>query len=109
MWELRVLPGPGDPSGEVTEVAAAVLQPLLGAVFSVLPRSDRMAVMVAATDAAGVSLSGGQQLSEACVSGTVQLPPDGNPVILLALQPLALALAPDLDVTLTNPDPSPDH
>lgn len=29
-------------------------------------------------------LVGGQQMSEGCVSGTVQLPPDGNPVILLA-------------------------
>jgi hypothetical protein len=29
-------------------------------------------------------LVGGQQLSEACVSGTIQLPPDGNPLILLA-------------------------
>lgn len=29
-------------------------------------------------------LKGAQQLSEPCVSGTVQLPPDGNPVILLA-------------------------
>ena len=104
MWELRVLPGPGDPSGEETEVAAAVLQPLLVADFAVLPRSDRMAVMVAAIDAEAAPLSGGQQLSEACVSGTVQLPPDGNPVILLALNPLALALALALDLTLTSPD-----
>lgn len=29
-------------------------------------------------------LVGGQQLSEPCVSGTIQLPPDGNPLILLA-------------------------
>lgn len=29
-------------------------------------------------------LVGGQQMSEGCVSGTIQLPPDGNPVILLA-------------------------
>ena len=87
MWELRVLPGPGDPSGEQTEVAAPVLQPLLGADFGVLPRSDRMAVMVSALDAEGAPLSGGQQLSEPCVSGTVQLPPDGNPVLTLALNP----------------------
>ena len=38
--------------------------------------------MVSATS--GEALQGGQQMSEACVSGTVQLPPDGNPVILLA-------------------------
>ena len=29
-------------------------------------------------------LAGGQQLSEPCVSGTIQLPPDGNPLVLLA-------------------------
>jgi UPF0271 protein len=29
-------------------------------------------------------LEGGQQLSEPCASGTIQLPPDGNPLILLA-------------------------
>ena len=29
-------------------------------------------------------LVGGQQMSEPCVSGTIQLPPDGNPLILLA-------------------------
>ena len=29
-------------------------------------------------------VTGGQQLSEACAAGTIQLPPDGNPVVLLA-------------------------
>jgi allophanate hydrolase subunit 2 len=79
--------------------------------FDVLPRADRMAVCVSAVDngssakAAALSsipyglsefripeleglrqyaLVGGQQMSEGSVSGTVQLPPDGNPVILLA-------------------------
>ncbi|KAH8056013.1 AHS1-like protein [Aureococcus anophagefferens] len=55
-----------------------------GAPDDVLPRSDRMAVIVGRVDADEAPLPGGQQLSEACVSGTVQLPPDGNPVILLA-------------------------
>ena len=32
----------------------------------------------------GQSLVGGEQMSEACVSGTIQLPPDGKPLILLA-------------------------
>lgn len=87
-WELRVLAGPGDP-GDAARGDADV-GALLGNDFAVLPRSDRMAVCLALAPSAGGSapppapLQGGQQLSEACVSGTVQLPPDGNPLILLA-------------------------
>ena len=98
IWRLRVLPGPGDPSGgPEAGPAEKELQALAEAEFAVLPRSDRMAVCLAlAADdadgadgaAAGVQkeshLIGGEQLSEACVSGTIQLPPDGNPLILLA-------------------------
>jgi len=82
-WTLRVLPGPGDPgSDDGSETNAdAALASLVGAgPFTASPRSDRMAVI---TEAAS-SLEGGQQLSEACAAGTIQLPPDGNPVILLA-------------------------
>ena len=43
-------------------------------------RDSRMAVVAEAAS----SLTGGQQLSEACAAGTIQLPPDGKPVILLA-------------------------
>ena len=104
VWELRVLPGPGDPAGDpgtapgAEPLAAAhgggasdssseseegdtLFGGLLGAEFNVLPRSDRMAVCVSTSER---TLTGGEQMSEACVSGTVQLPPDGNPVILLA-------------------------
>ena len=87
-----MLPGPGDPAGRAEEEAGGGLQALIAGEFSVLPRSDRMAVCLApATDeesegenGMSVPLVGGEQLSEACVSGTVQLPPDGNPLILLA-------------------------
>ena len=81
IWELRVLPGPGNPGDGCEDVPAAELQALLDAEYDVLPRSDRMAVCLAAGDG---PLEGGEQMSEACVSGTVQLPPDGNPLILLA-------------------------
>ena len=54
-------------------------------------RSDRMAVCLSVAQPSEESqsnsstmLAGGQQLSEPCVSGTIQLPPDGNPLILLA-------------------------
>jgi len=83
-WTLRVLPGPGDPAsddGSPNTDADASLKALLTAgPFAASPRSDRMAVVVEAAS----SLTGGQQLSEACAAGTIQLPPDGNPVILLA-------------------------
>jgi biotin-dependent carboxylase-like uncharacterized protein len=83
-WTLRVLPGPGDPGSDdgVKETGAdAQLKALLAAgPFTASPRSDRMAVVAEAA----ASLAGGQQLSEACAAGTIQLPPDGNPVVLLA-------------------------
>jgi len=116
VWQLRVLPGPGDP--QTDKVATKELQTLLDSDFKVMTRADRMAVVLeqAGKDEAkaalkevqanedipyGLSeyvppelimgkwlnqpfLEGGQQMSEGTVSGTVQLPPDGNPVILLA-------------------------
>ena len=86
VWQLRVLPGPGDPGAhECRHAPPADLQALTSSEFSVLPRSDRMAVCLSAAEGEGAEpLSGGEQMSEPCVSGTVQLPPDGNPLILLA-------------------------
>ena len=87
-WDLRILPGPGDPGTADSEVSAEDLASLTGNEFDVLPRSDRMAVCLALSDEEGVAEPdrpvGGQQMSEACVSGTIQLPPDNNPLILLA-------------------------
>jgi hypothetical protein len=53
-WELRVLPGPGDPASMETHVDVAdnQLQRLLGRSFEVLPRSDRMAVCLALDEGA---------------------------------------------------------
>ena len=86
-WELRVLPGPSDPTTGKEPVSE--LASLVDAEFKVLPRSDRMAVCLSLADEATVTRKGkkpigGEQMSEACVSGTIQLPPDGNPIILLA-------------------------
>jgi len=92
-WQLRVLPGPGDPgtSPGATDVSSDELLALLDGEFNVLPRSDRMAVCASLVKSDGANivsssnkLVGGQQMSEPCVTGTIQLPPDGNPVILLA-------------------------
>ena len=148
VWELRVLPGAGDPS-TTHDVDPLELQVLSDYEFDVLPvrtpmlyatvgllsgslsscffcfsvflisasvsansllvyrrpemnyqRSDRMAVCLSVAESSGNDtttttttisdgsaasvLVGGQQMSEPCVSGTIQLPPDGNPLILLA-------------------------
>ena len=87
-WQLRVLSGPGDPGTEATDVPAEELQALFDTEFDVTARSDRMAVCLSVAgseeDGGGSKLVGGQQMSEACASGTIQLPPDGNPLILLA-------------------------
>ena len=52
--------------------------------FTVLPRSDRMGLRLAP---AGPGLTGeglGQMVSEGVATGTVQIPPDGQPIVLLA-------------------------
>ena len=84
-----MLPGPGDPgiAGDPDSSATAnadEVVALIGRDFDVLPRSDRMAVCLGVGPDTGPPLAGGQQLSEACVSGTIQLPPSGDPLILLA-------------------------
>ena len=111
-WVLRMLPGPGHPETDSlpstdVDIRSSTLDRMLQETFTVTPRADRMAVVASlgqapkhnqetATPTARPEteketkttiqspLNGGQQMSEACVSGTVQVPPDGNPVILLA-------------------------
>ena len=83
----RSSPGPGDRKDKdhATATSWNSMHWSAGRTFDVLPRSDRMAVIVSESEGIDAGdLVGGQQMSEACVSGTIQLPPDGNPVILLA-------------------------
>ena len=81
-WRLRVLPGPR------AEVSPDTLDALLRARFTVDPRSDRVGVRLRRVDDLdgmnGPCLEGGQTLSEGLPRGAVQLPPDGEPVVLLA-------------------------
>jgi KipI family sensor histidine kinase inhibitor len=75
-WLLRVLPGPH---------AAQWLETLGGLLtlsFTVDARSDRVGVRLRRLD--GPCLDGGQILSEGLPRGAVQVPPDGEPVLLLA-------------------------
>jgi antagonist of KipI len=97
-WKLRVLAGPGNPEKDQASFKIPERHSALDTLvnnshrFQVTPRSDRMAVCISIMDEKDNEgslkksklLVGGQQMSEACVSGTIQLPPDGNPVILLA-------------------------
>lgn len=75
-WRLRVLPGPH------AAQSLSALDRLLKAMFAVDARSDRMGVRLRRVD--GACLTGGEVLSEGLARGAVQIPPDGEPVVLLA-------------------------
>lgn len=73
---LRVLPGP-----HAVQTPSA-LDRLIEASFAVDARSDRMGVRL--RQIGGQCLEGGETLSEGLARGAVQVPPDGEPVVLLA-------------------------
>jgi KipI family sensor histidine kinase inhibitor len=75
-WRLRILPGPH------RDRSPGALEALTGARFTVDARSDRVGVRLRCVD--GPCMAGGQTLSEGLPRGAVQLPPDGEPVLLLA-------------------------
>lgn len=75
-WTLRILPGT---HAAVDPVATTAL---CQANFGVDARSDRVGVRLRRQD--GPCLEGGQVPSEGIPRGAVQLPPDGEPVLLLA-------------------------
>ena len=85
--EVSSLPRPEDPvrllpGADLPRLAPEARAALFGSTFRVSPQSDRMGYRLE-----GVVLSlgaGGDATSEAVTPGTVQLPPDGNPIILLA-------------------------
>lgn len=78
-WALRVLPGP---HLSQSPHASHTLDALQRANFTVDARSDRVGVRLRRVD--GPCLEGGQVLSEGAPRGAIQLPPDGDPVLLLA-------------------------
>ncbi|WP_158289564.1 5-oxoprolinase subunit PxpB [Paenibacillus flagellatus] len=74
---VRVTPGP-----EYGRFAPDVRRLLVAAPFVVSPRSDRMGCRL---DGPRLALDGaGGLLSEPVTAGTIQVPPDGGPVVLLA-------------------------
>jgi biotin-dependent carboxylase-like uncharacterized protein len=75
-WRLRVL------RGQHAAQSPTSLESLLTAAFTVTARSDRMGVRLRRL--AGPCPDGGEVISEGLVRGAVQVPPDGEPVLLLA-------------------------
>jgi KipI family sensor histidine kinase inhibitor len=76
---VRILPGPHAANG------SGDLEVLLAHAFAVDPRSDRVGVRLRPTSEQGEArLVGGDILSEGVPHGAVQLPPGGEPIILLA-------------------------
>jgi KipI family sensor histidine kinase inhibitor len=75
---LRVLPGPHD-----DRVGADALDALLRTRFTVTPQSNRMGYRLhggmPVTD-----LDRGEMISDATVTGGIQVPPDGQPILLMA-------------------------
>jgi KipI family sensor histidine kinase inhibitor len=78
--ELRVVPGP-----HAEQFGPDALTGLAGAVFVVQPESNRVGIRLRAGDALALhdGSGGGGLDSQGVVTGTVQVPPDGDPVILL--------------------------
>lgn len=92
---LLVLPGPH--AGALGERALGVLT---GAAFSVSARSDRTGVRLTGDP---VGTAAGTLLTEGVPTGAVQVPPDGQPIVMLADHPttggypqLATVIAADL-------------
>jgi biotin-dependent carboxylase-like uncharacterized protein len=72
---VRVLPGP--------DSNAELLAGLSATAWSVSPSSDRRGVRLVG-DALAAPLAAGQRLTTGVLPGAIQLPPDGQPIVLLA-------------------------
>jgi len=73
---LRVLPGPHPGA-----FAADAMTALAGGLYTVSPQSDRQGYRL---DGPAIPRLGGDILSEAMPMGGLQVPPDGNPILLMA-------------------------
>lgn len=79
--ELRIVLGPRD-----DWFTPAALETLVGQAWAVTPRSDRVGVRLAGEPL--VRAVEGELPSEGAVTGAIQVPPDGQPVLFLADHPL---------------------
>jgi biotin-dependent carboxylase-like uncharacterized protein len=81
--ELRVLPGPRD-----DWFVAGAIEVLCSARYVVTPASDRTGLRLDGPALARASDSAGELASEGMVTGALQVPPDGQPILLLADHPV---------------------
>ncbi len=79
---IRLIPGP-----EYDWLSASSLQRLVRQAFTVTPDSDRMGCRIAGPTLAGIEERMAGMVSQPVSSGTVQVPPSGQPIILLADHP----------------------
>ena len=102
---VRVLPGPEINEGP--EQVEAACRDLSAGAWTVGPASDRQAIRLVGSwrDAVPMLAIAGEWLSHGVVTGAIQLPPDGRPIVLLAdAQPtggypvVAVAIAADLPI-----------
>ncbi len=78
----RTVPGPpSDPLVAIPADAPELREAFYAASFRVDPRSDRVGVRLAGAPLPG-GLSRGDRLSRPIVPGAVQVPPDGNPIVI---------------------------
>ena len=75
---LRVLPGP-----QAEYFAASALDVLQRTRYTISPQSDRMGYRLAG-GTPGPSVARGEMISDATLMGGVQLPPSGDPILLMA-------------------------
>jgi KipI family sensor histidine kinase inhibitor len=81
--QLRVLPGPRD-----DWFAADAIGILCGAGYVVTPASDRVGLRLDGPALPRASDGAGELASEGMVTGALQVPPDGKPILLLADHPV---------------------
>jgi KipI family sensor histidine kinase inhibitor len=75
---LRVLPGP-----QLEQLPSETLERLLATTFTVSAQSDRMGYRLV-SEVALPRGGGGDMLSDATFAGAVQVPPSGEPILLMA-------------------------
>jgi antagonist of KipI len=77
-WLVRVIPGP-----QQDDFTEAVSGSFLGSVFAVTPQSDRTGIRLAGPAVQRKEGAPESIISEAVVPGTIQIPGDGQPIIIL--------------------------
>jgi antagonist of KipI len=78
-WGLRVLPGP-----QYEDLPSAAIDRFLSSTYTVTPQSDRTGIRLAGPRLHQAEGRPESVISEGVVAGSIQVPGDGQPIILLA-------------------------